>query len=149
MTHSWGINFYHTAVTGQCYLNIVIPTFSSTFKMSICSTMTRFLAKNYRMYSSNIASVLTCTMYKVLIACSSPKTKTKTKTKAFVRSCMFWKKPVTNELIILFYVLLRAWFVRQRHYLERTKTFILGFVFFFVLAHEQAISTSTHPIYYV
>ena len=37
-------------------------------------------------------------------------------------------------------VILRAWFVRQGHYLERTKTFVLGFVLVFVLAHEQAIS---------
>ena len=77
-----------------------------------------------------------------LIACSSTKTKTKsiTETKAFVRSCMFWNKPVTNEPIILCNVILRAWFVRHRHYLERTKTFVLGFVFVFGLAHEQAIS---------
>ena len=77
-----------------------------------------------------------------LIACSSTKTKTKmkTKTKAFVRSCMFCNKPVTNEPIILCYVILRAWFVRNRHYLERTKTFVPGSIFVFVLTHEQVIS---------
>ena len=76
----------------------------------------------------------------LLIACSSTttKTKTKTKTKAFVRSCMFWNKPVTNEPIILCNVILRAWFIRHRHYLGRTKTFVLGFVF--VLAHDQPIN---------
>ena len=37
----------------------------------------------------------------------------------------------------------RAWFVRQRHYLEQMKTFGFGFGFVFVLAHEQAIS-NTH-----
>ena len=31
--------------------------------------------------------------------------------------------------------MLRAWFVRHRHCLEQTKTFVFGFVF--VLAHEQ------------
>ena len=31
-----------------------------------------------------------------------------------------------------------AWFVCHRHYVERTKTFVLGFVFVLVLAHEQA-----------
>ena len=46
---------------------------------------------------------------------------------------------MTNEPIILCKVILRAWFVRHRHYLESTKTF--GFVFVFVLAHEQATST--------
>ena len=73
-----------------------------------------------------------------LIACSS--TKTKTKTKVFVRSCMFWNKPLMNEPIkyVLCYVILRAWFVRHRHYLERTKTFVFGFVF--VFAHKQVIS---------
>ena len=63
----------------------------------------------------------------------------KMKTKVFVHSCMFWNKPVTNEPIILCYVILRAWFVCHRHYLERTKTFVLGFVFIFVLTHGQAI----------
>ena len=78
------------------------------------------------------------------IASSSTRTKTKrkTKTKAFVRSCMFWNKSVTNEPIILCNVILRAWFVHHRHYLERTKTFVFSFVFVFVLAHEQAISTN-------
>ena len=38
-------------------------------------------------------------------------------------------------------VILRAWFVRHRHYLERTKTFVLGFVFVFVWAHEPAKSS--------
>ena len=33
-----------------------------------------------------------------------------------------------------------AWFVRHRLYPERTKTFVFGFVFVFVLAHEQPIS---------
>ena len=53
--------------------------------------------------------------------------------------CMFWNKPETNEPINLCNVILRAWFVCHRHYLERTKTFVLGFVFVFVLAHEQAV----------
>ena len=35
---------------------------------------------------------------------------------------------------------LRAWLVRHWPYLERTKSFICGLVFVFVLAHEQAIS---------
>ena len=64
----------------------------------------------------------------------------KTKTKAFVCSCIFWNKPVTNKPIILCNVILRAWFVCHRHYLERTKTFVFVLVFVFVLAHEQAIS---------
>ena len=73
-----------------------------------------------------------------VIACSS--TKTKTKTKAFVCSSMFWNKPVTKEPIILCNIILRAWFIRHRHYLEQTKTFVLNFVFVFVLTHEQTIS---------
>ena len=44
-----------------------------------------------------------------------------------------------NKLRILCNVILRAWFVHHRHYLEQTKTFVLGFVFVFFLAHEQAI----------
>ena len=58
----------------------------------------------------------------MIIACSSTKTKKKKKSKAFVRSCMFWYKPVTNELIILCNVILRAWLVRHRHYLKQMKT---------------------------
>ena len=62
-------------------------------------------------------------------ACSSTKTKmkTKTKTKAFVCSCMFWNKPVTNKPTILCNVILRAWFVRHRHYLGPTKDFCFRF----------------------
>ena len=45
---------------------------------------------------------------------------------------------MTNKPINICDAILRAWFVRHRHYLERTKTF--GFCFVFVLAHEQAIS---------
>ena len=48
---------------------------------------------------------------------------------------------MTNEPIIICNVILRAWFVRHRHYLERMKTFVLGFVLVFVLADDQAIST--------
>ena len=48
--------------------------------------------------------------YAWVIACSSTKTKTKTKTKAFVRSCMFWNKPVTNKPIMLVMYYIRAWF---------------------------------------
>ena len=61
--------------------------------------------------------------------------------------CLFLyvHKPVMNVPINLCNVILRAWFVRHRYYLERTKTFVLGFVFMFVLAHEQAISKNwTH-----
>ena len=42
---------------------------------------------------------------------------------------------MTNEPIIICNAILRAWFVRHRNYLERTKTFVLGFVF--VLAYRQ------------
>ena len=65
-----------------------------------------------------------------LIAWPSTKTKTKTKIKAFV---------LTHEPIIICNVILRVWFNPHRHYLERTKTFVNGFLFVFVLAHEQAI----------
>ena len=33
------------------------------------------------------------------------------------------------------------WFVRHRLYPERTKTFVFGFVFVFVLAHKQPIAS--------
>ena len=62
---------------------------------------------------------------------------------------LFWNKPVTNEPIILCNVILRAWFVCHRHYLERTKTF----VYVLVMAHEQAIRiliglwTTVHDIH--
>ena len=36
------------------------------------------------------------------------------------------------------------WFVRHRLYPERTKTFVFGFVFVFVLAHEQPITMAKH-----
>ena len=35
---------------------------------------------------------------------------------------------------------LGAWFVRHRHNIEQTKTFVFGFIFAFLLAHKQAIS---------
>ena len=38
---------------------------------------------------------------------------------------MFWNKPVTNEAILQSYILLR---VRHRHHLERTKSFLLGYI---------------------
>ena len=47
---------------------------------------------------------------------------------------------MTNEPIILCNVILRAWFVSHRYYLEQTKTFVPGFVFGLVLAHEKAIT---------
>ena len=45
-----------------------------------------------------------------------------------------------NVLILQCIIVLRAWLVRHRLYPERTKTFVFGFVFVFVLAHEQPIS---------
>ena len=50
-----------------------------------------------------------------------------------------WNLCVTNEQILQCIIVLKAWFVRHRLYPERTKTFVLGFVFVFVLAHEQPI----------
>ena len=47
---------------------------------------------------------------------------------------------MTNEPICN--VIIRAWFVRHCHFLERAKTFVLGLVF--VLAHEQAIRMGTN-----
>ena len=54
--------------------------------------------------------------------------------------CLFWNLCVTNEQILQCIIVIKAWFVRHRLYPERTKTFVLGFVFVFVLAHEQPIS---------
>ena len=51
----------------------------------------------------------------------------------------FCIKPVTNEPILQCIILLKARFVRHRLYPERTKIFVLGFVFVFVLAHEQPL----------
>ena len=53
----------------------------------------------------------------------------------------FWNLSMTNELILQCIIALRAWFVCHRLYPERTKTFVFGFVFVFVLAHEQPIIT--------
>ena len=52
----------------------------------------------------------------------------------------FWNLCMTNEPILQCIIVLRAWFVRHRLYPERTKTFVFGFVFVFVLAHEQPIN---------
>ena len=49
----------------------------------------------------------------------------------------FWKVCMTNAPILQCIIVLRAWFVRHRLYPEQTKTFVFGFVFVFVLAHEQ------------
>ena len=51
----------------------------------------------------------------------------------------FWNLCMTNELILQCIVVLMAWFVRHRLYPERTKSFVFGLVFVFVLAHEQPI----------
>ena len=59
----------------------------------------------------------------------------------------FWNLCVTNEQILQCIIVLKAWFVRHRLYPERTKTFVLGFVFVFVLAHEQPIGTLTAVLY--
>ena len=53
----------------------------------------------------------------------------------------FWNLCMTNEPILQCIIVLRAWFVRHSLYPERTKKFVFGFVFVFVLAHEQPIST--------
>ena len=53
----------------------------------------------------------------------------------------FWNLCMTNEPILQCIIVLRAWFVRHRLYPERTKTFVFGFVFVFVLVHEQPISS--------
>ena len=76
------------------------------------------------------------------LACSFSKTKTKTKTKnQSLRSFLHILKQTcdkkTNNSILRY----TKGFVRHRHNLERTKTFVLGFVFVFILAHEQAVST--------
>ena len=49
-------------------------------------------------------------------------------------------RPFLTFLYMAPNVILRAWFVRHRYYLERMITFGFVFVFAFVLAHEQAIS---------
>ena len=46
---------------------------------------------------------------------------------------------MTNEPILQCIIVVWAWFVRYRLYPERTKTFVFGFVFVCVLAHEQPI----------
>ena len=51
----------------------------------------------------------------------------------------FWNLCMTNEPILQCIIVLRAWFVRHSLYPERTKKFVFGFVFVFVLAHEQPI----------
>ena len=51
----------------------------------------------------------------------------------------FWIKPVTNEPGSQYYDTLKDRFVRHALVPERTKDLGFVFVFFFVLAHEQAI----------
>ena len=52
----------------------------------------------------------------------------------------FWNLCMTNEPILQCIIVLRAWFVRHSLYPERTKKFVFGFVFVFVLVNEQPIS---------
>ena len=54
---------------------------------------------------------------------------------SFLNLCM------TNEPILQCIMVLRAWFVCHSLYLELTKKIAFGFVFVFVLAHEQPTST--------
>ena len=61
----------------------------------------------------------------------------------------FWNLCVTNEQNLQCIILLKAWFVRPRLYPERTKNFVLGFVFVFVLAHEQPIRPNTEGGYQI
>ena len=51
----------------------------------------------------------------------------------------FWNLCMTNEPILQCIIVLRAWFVRHSLYPERTKKFVFGFVFVFVLVNEQPI----------
>ena len=54
----------------------------------------------------------------------------------------FWNLCMTNKPILQCIIVLRACFVCHRLYPERTKTFAFWFVFVFVLAQEQPISTN-------
>ena len=56
----------------------------------------------------------------------------------------FWNLSMMNEPILQCIIVLRAWFVHHRLYPEQTKTLVFGFVFVFVLAHEQPIKTKKH-----
>ena len=75
--------------------------------------------------------------FALVIACSCAKTKTETKIKAFVRFGGLYDEQTDPSM----YHSTEAWFVRHRLYPEQTKTFVFGFVFIFVLAHEQPIIT--------
>ena len=55
----------------------------------------------------------------------------------------FWNLCMTNEPILQCIIVLRAWFVRHSLYPERTKKFVFGFVFVFVLVNEQPIRKSS------
>ena len=57
----------------------------------------------------------------------------------------FWNLCMMNEPILQCIIVLRAWFVCHRLYPERTKTFVFGFVFVFVLAHEQSVTFTRYP----
>ena len=61
----------------------------------------------------------------------------------------FWNLCMTNEPILQCIIVLRAWFVRHSLYPERTKKFVFGFVFVFVLAHEQPISAFLPRLFFV
>merc|ERR1712079_180786 len=58
----------------------------------------------------------------------------------------FWNLCMTNEPILQCIIVLRAWFVRHSLYPERTKKFVFGFVFVFVLVNEQPIKTKKQRV---
>ena len=59
---------------------------------------------------------------------------------SFLNLCM------TNKPILQCIIVLRAWFVRHSLYPQRTKKFVFGFVFVFVLANEQPISKASDDV---
>ena len=86
-----------------------------------------------------------CPWTSVPITCSymyQDENEDENKNQGFCSFLYVLKKTRDKQTHILCNVILRAWFVRHRHDLELTKTFVLSLVFVFVLAHEQATSAA-------
>ena len=70
----------------------------------------------------------------LIISCSCARTKTKTS--SLVSSS--WNTACQTNQSLWYSRIIRAWFVCHRHYPERTKTFVLGFVFVLAVGTRTA-----------
>ena len=100
---------------------------------SVVKELQQAVAKTFIRSSKNIAA--SCVFQQYLQPVQLPRRKQRQRRKPNPLFVIVCSEKTHNYMSCN--VILRAWFIRHKHNLERTKTFTLGFVFVFVLAHEH------------